>query len=698
MGWLVGVDVGGTFTDFFASRLEDGATRIFKRPSTPHNPGEAIVRGLQEMAAALDVDPAAIARLCHGTTVATNALIQRRGGTVALVTTEGFRDLLEIGRQTRPHMYSLQVDHPAPLVPRRRRFEVRERLGPGGEVLTALDEAGLAEVADAVAASGAQSCAVCCLFSFVDPAHERRIADALKRRQPDLALSLSSSVRPEFREYERFSTTVLNAYLQPVIAGYLAYLEAETVALAPDAAIRIYQSSGGLMSVETARAYPIRTALSGPAAGAVGAVHTARGANRPNVITLDMGGTSADVALIREYDAGIGLNREVAGYPVRQPTVDIHTVGAGGGSIAWFERDGLLKVGPRSAGAEPGPACYGRGGTEPTVTDANLVLGRLSPAGLAGGDLALDEGGGAARHRTDRGPSRLPGRENRARHSRDRRRQLWCAPCGPSRSSAASTRAATRLMPFGGAGPLHAVAVARILGIGEIVVPGAPGILCAQGLIVSDLKEEFVRSGRFPLTADGLSQIGALLDRLEDEARAWFEAEGVAPEARGLALGFDARYVGQNFELPVAFAAEAPGALARPAAPDTVAEAFHAEHERHYGFHSAGEPIEIVNIRIAATGRIAAAADAPASDRRADRAPEPAGYRPVWFDGDSAVETPVYRRESLAAGMAFAGPAIVEQLDSTTVAFPGDRAAVDAAGNLVIAVGSPDAAAAGVAT
>ena len=697
MGWLVGVDVGGTFTDFFASRLEDGATRIFKRPSTPHNPGEAIVRGLQEMAAALDVDPAAIARLCHGTTVATNALIQRRGGTVALVTTEGFRDLLEIGRQTRPHMYSLQVDHPAPLVPRRRRFEVRERLGPGGEVLTALDEAGLAEVADAVAASGAQSCAVCCLFSFVDPAHERRIADALKRRLPDLALSLSSSVRPEFREYERFSTTVLNAYLQPVIAGYLAYLEAETAALAPDAAIRIYQSSGGLMSVETARAYPIRTALSGPAAGAVGAVHTARGANRPNVITLDMGGTSADVALIREYDAGIGLNREVAGYPVRQPAVDIHTVGAGGGSIAWFERDGLLKVGPRSAGAEPGPACYGRGGTEPTVTDANLVLGRLSPAGLAGGGLALDEG--AARRAIEPIADRLgfPVEKtargilgivaaNMVRAVRTISVERGLDPRGYA------------LMPFGGAGPLHAVAVARILGIGEIVVPGAPGILCAQGLIVSDLKEEFVRSGRFPLTADGLLQIGALLDRLEAEGRAWFEAEGVAPEARDLTLGFDARYVGQNFELPVAFAADAPGALARPAGPDTVAGAFHAEHERHYGFHSAGEPIEIVNIRIAATGRIAAVADAPASDRRADRAPEPAGYRPVWFDGDAAVETPVYRRESLAAGMAFAGPAIVEQLDSTTVAFPGDRVAVDAAGNLVIAVGSPDAAAAGVAT
>ena len=691
MAWLVGVDVGGTFTDFFACRPEDGATRVYKRPSTPHNPGEAIVRGLGEMAEALDVDPAAIVRLCHGTTVATNALIQRRGGTVALVTTEGFRDLLEIGRQTRPHMYSLQIDHPAPLVPRQRRFEVRERMGPAGEVLTGPDEAELAAVAEAVAASGAQSCAVCCLFSFVDPAHERRIADALKQRLPDLPLSLSSSVRPEFREYERFSTTVLNAYLQPVIADYLAYLEAETAALAPGAAIRIYQSSGGLMSVGTARTYPIRTALSGPAAGAVGAVHTARGARRPDVITLDMGGTSADVALIRDYDAGIGLDREVAGYPVRQPTVDIHTVGAGGGSIAWFERDGLMKVGPRSAGADPGPACYGRGGTEPTVTDANLVLGRLSPAGLAGGDLALDAA--AARRAIEPAARRLG-------FSVEKAAQGILGIVVANMVRAVRTISVERgldprgyaLMPFGGAGPLHAVEVARVLGMAEIVVPRAPGILCAQGLIVSDLKEEFVRSGRFALTADGLAGIGAALDGLEAAAGAWFAAERVAQEDRGLTLTFDARYVGQNFELPVSFAGGPQGAPVRPAGPDAVAEAFHAEHERHYGFHSAGEPIEIVNIRIAATGRMAALGE-PAAGPAADRAPEPAGYRPVWFDGEAAVETPVYRRESLAAGTVFAGPAIVEQLDSTTVAFPGDRAAVDAAGNLVIAVGRPETAA-----
>ena len=684
-GIRIGIDVGGTFTDFFASRKEDGATRVYKRPSTPHNPGEAIVRGLQEMAAALDIDPAQIERLCHGTTVATNALIQRRGGTVALVTTEGFRDLLEIGRQTRPHMYSLQIDHPAPLVPRKRRFEIRERLGPDGEVLTALDETGLAAVAEAVAASGAQSCAVCCLFSFVNPAHEERIAEALKVRLPDLSLSLSSRVRPEFREYERFSTTVLNAYLQPVIAGYLAYLEAEAAALAPAAAIRIYQSSGGLMSVETARRYPIRTALSGPAAGAVGAVHTARGANRPNVITLDMGGTSADVALIRGYDAGIGLDREIAGFPVRLPTVDIHTVGAGGGSVAWFDRDGLMKVGPRSAGADPGPACYGRGGTEPTVTDANLALGRLSTKGLAGGELALDA---AAARRA------IAPKAQRLGFSVEKTAQGVLGIVVANMVRAVRTISVERgldprdyaLMPFGGAGPLHAVEVARVLGMREIVVPAAPGILCARGLIVSDLQEEFVRSGRFGLTAEGMARIGTLLDGLEADARAWFAAEGVAPEERGLTLAFDARYVGQNFELPVSFAGGADGALTRPAQTEAVAAAFHAEHERHYGFHSAGEPIEIVNIRLTAIGRIAT--DGASVSRRAAAAVlETAGSRPVWFDGDSAVDTPVYRRESLAAGMDFAGPAVVEQLDSTTVVFPGDRAAVEEAGNLVIAVG-----------
>jgi len=685
VAWLVGVDVGGTFTDFYARRAGDGAVRVFKRPSTPHNPGEAIVSGLKEMCAALEINPGDINRLCHGTTVATNALIQRRGGRVAMVTTEGFRDLLEIGRQTRPHMYSLQEDHPAPLVPRERRYEVIERVGPDGAVVTALDEDGLAEVAAAVAASGADSCAVCCLFSFVDPSHERKIAGALQAARPDMPVSLSSDVRPEFREYERFSTTVLNAYLQPVIGDYVDYLEAEMEGVAPGAPIRIYQSSGGLMSVGTTKTYPIRTALSGPAAGAVGAVHTAKLADKPNVITLDMGGTSADVALIHDYDPGVSLDRDVAGFPVRLPMVDIHTVGAGGGSIAWFERDGLLKVGPRSAGADPGPACYGRGGKEPTVTDANLVLGRLSGGGLVGGGMALDEA--AARAAIEPIAERLG-------VSVEKAAQGILGIVVANMVRAVRTISVERgldprdyaLMPFGGAGPLHAVEVARVLGMSDVVVPGAPGILCAQGLIVSDLKEEFVRSGRLALDPASAAAIDSILVDLERDARAWFEAEAVAADSQSLTVSFDARYVGQNFELPVTLVAADAGVLPRPATVADIEQGFHAEHERHYGFHSADEPIEIVNIRVTAVGRMGEAGAGSAVAPDTATGATPVARRPVWFDGDSPVDTPVYHRDHLAAGTILIGPAVIDQFDSTTIVYPDDRLTVDAAGNIGIAV------------
>ena len=684
MRWLVGVDVGGTFTDFFAARLEDGALRYFKRPSTPKNPGDAIVSGLREMCSALKIDPSAIQRLCHGTTVATNALIQRRGGTVAMVTTAGFRDLLEIGRQTRPHMYSLQLDQPAPLVPRERRFEVVERVNSTGEATTPLDEASVAAVAEAVAQSGADSCAVCCLFSFISDSNERRIGEQLRKHVPALQVSLSSSVRPEFREYERFSTTVLNAYLQPVMGDYLTYLESELASFVPAAPVRIYQSSGGLMSVETAKEFPIRTAMSGPAAGAVGAVHTGRAADKANVVTLDMGGTSADVALIRNHDAGINLDRDVAGFPVRLPMVDIHTVGAGGGSIAWFDRDGLLKVGPNSAGADPGPACYGLGGTEPTVTDANLVLGRLSTGGLLGGRMELDVE--ASRRAIAPIAAELAfGPEKSA--------QGILGVVVANMVRAVRTISVERgldprdytLMPFGGAGPLHAAEVARVLKMKEIVVPVAPGILCAQGLIVSDVKEEFVRSGRFEVDASGEARVDEALTAMDAEARAWFVAEDVDAADQHLTVTLDARYVGQNFELPVEFSDTPPGELPRPKNAQSIIDGFHAVHDRFYGFHSPEEPVELVNIRVIATGNLGGI---PTLDRPAagGSAPEPVGHRPVWFASDEPIETPVYDRESFAAGMSFDGPAIVEQLDTTTVVFPGDRVTVDRSMNMVIDV------------
>jgi N-methylhydantoinase A len=333
MAWVIGVDVGGTFTDFYAFEDHSGASFVHKTPSTPENPARAIVHGLHALGAAHGIDLAAIARLAHGTTVATNTLIQRRGAKVALITTRGFRDLLEIGRQTRPHMFSLQEDHPAPLVPRERRFEVDERVIASGEILRPLDKVTVEHAVAQVRATGAEACAVCLLFSFINPAHEQEVAVAL-RDIPGLDVSLSSEVQPEFREYERLSTTVLNAYLQPIIARYLGHLERELGKDLPAAVIGINQSSGGLMSIDRARRFPVRTALSGPAAEAVGAISAARLANRPNIITLDMGGTSADVALVRNYTSATTYNREVGGFPVRLPMVDILSIGAGGGSIA----------------------------------------------------------------------------------------------------------------------------------------------------------------------------------------------------------------------------------------------------------------------------------------------------------------------------------------------------------------------------
>jgi len=684
LAWLVGVDVGGTFTDFFAYDDATHSVRLYKRPSTPGNPAAAIAEGLGEMRRAFGIAPAAVARVCHGTTVATNALIQRRGGKVAVITTKGFRDLLEIGRQTRPHMYSLQIDHPEALVPRQWRFEVEERITAGPSVLIPLDPDSLARAVEAVRASGAEACAVCLLFSFLDGRHERGVGEALARANGGLYVSLSSEVQPEFREYERFSTAVLNAYLQPVVARYVAFLEKELARDVPSAKIGIYQSSGGLMSSATARSFPIRTALSGPAAGAVGAIATARKAKRPNIITLDMGGTSADIALIRNYEADVRFDRDVAGFPIRLPMVDVHTIGAGGGSIAWFDRDGLLKVGPLSAGAEPGPACYGRGGADATVTDANLVLGRLSERGLIGGRMRLDRTAAAAA---------LAPLAERLSYPIERIARGIIEIVVANMVRAIRTVSVERghdpraycLLPFGGAGPLHASAVARSLGIREFVVPLAPGLLCAQGLIASDLKEDFIRSLRIPAADAQLSEIHAHVAELARDAQRWFALEQTTAAVRTLHLSLDMRYVGQNFELRVPIGRGAGGKPPAVPSANGLRRRFFLVHDRHYGFHSETDPVEIINIRLTASAAVSRLRDGKGPTRR--RRAAPAEHRLVWFAGARPTRTPVYERAALAAGQPLAGPAIIEQLDSTTVLHPGDRLRVDSLLNLCVKVG-----------
>ncbi len=690
MSWTVGVDVGGTFTDFHARDGATGREVVFKRPSTPDDPGRAILVGLEELAAAHDVPLAEIARIAHGTTVATNALIQRRGARIAAVATRGFRDLLEIGRQVRPHMYDLNLDKPEPLAAEPMRFEAAERLDWQGEAVLPLTEDEAARVAAAVVQSGAEAVAVCFLFAYRNPTHERMLRDAILKLAPDMRVSLASDVQPEFREYERFQTTAINAYLQPLTAGYVERLAAGLERVVGGAALGVNQSSGGLMSPKRTAAYPVRTALSGPAAGAVGAAHIARRAGRPNVATLDMGGTSADVALIVDGQTEIAFQRDVAGFPIRLPMVDIDTVGAGGGSIAWFDRDGLLKVGPASAGADPGPACYGLGGTEATVTDANLVLGRLSEAGLLDGAMPLD------RARAVEALAPVAARVGVS---------LEEAALGVIAIAVANmTRSVRRmsvergrdprdfaLMAFGGAGPLHARDVAAELGMAEVLVPPAPGIVCAEGLLVSDQKEDFVESLRLPLADDAMAPARDAVEGLARQADAWFRSEGLPAEGRSMELALDLRYVGQNFELIT------PVAQNDAIGPDDLPDAgrlralFFAAHDRAYGFHDAGAAVEIVNFRMTARGRLYDPPPPPETAAQAE-APAPVGHRPVWFAADAATETPIYRREALRPGMTLAGPAIVDQLDATTPIFPGDRADVRADGSLLIALGeSPDA-------
>ena len=681
MDWTIGVDVGGTFTDFFALNSVEGTVIVHKTLSTPENPAEAIVDGLRELVDQRGISPEGIGRFCHGTTVGTNTLIQRTGATVAVVTTKGFRDLLEIGRQIRPKIFSFQEDFPPPLADRKNRFEIGERIGPEGEVISALTETDVRQAVVSVRNSGAESCAVCFLFSYLNEKHERSLAKAIQEALPDTFLSLSSDVYPEVREYERFSTTVLNAYLQPVFDRYLNLLESTLERFIPAAIVGISQSNGGLTSIDRARRYPIRTALSGPAAGVVGAIYSVSKTTYSNIITLDMGGTSADVGLIRDREADVGTTRDVAGFPVRLPMVDIHTVGAGGGSIAWFDRDGLLKVGPQSAGADPGPACYGAGGTEPTVSDANAVLGRLDPTGLLDGAMALDFT--AARGAIAPIASQLGFSVEKTAYGMI---EIVVANMVRAVRKISIERGYDPrdfvLMAFGGAGGLHAVEVAKMLGIETVIVPASPGILCAQGLVIADQKEDLVKSVRVNVDQNYGELAEQQIIELNHQLLAWFESENIAEVNRSQQVVFDMRYVGQNYELRVPLHQATAGCV--PSC-ENLKALFFENHDRSYGYFNPDGAVEIINIRLTGIGRRRIPQSAklvPTSTRHVTAA----SHRPVFFDPDRARDTPIFWREEFEPGHSVEGPAILNQLDATTVLFPDNRAFVDDALNIIIEV------------
>ncbi len=680
MSWRVGVDSGGTFTDICLFDEDTGRIEVWKVPSTPDDPSRGIAQGVQEGVSRVDAVPAAVGYFGHGTTVATNTLIQHRGVKTGLITTEGFRDLLEIGRQKRPDLYDLQADKPPALVSRDLRLEVPERVRHDGSVEIPLDEAAFRAAVRRLRDAGVQAVAVCFLYSFVHTAHEETARRILAEEFPDAFACVSHQVAPEFREFERMSTAVVNAYLGPAMRGYISRLGERLADLGMRATPHLTQSNGGVIGFDHAARLPVRTVLSGPSTGVIGAQAVGRHARFANLITFDMGGTSTDVALLQDGTCRMASEAVVHGYPIKAPMLDIHTVGAGGGSIAYVDSGGLLKVGPRSAGADPGPVCYGRGNSEPTVTDANVVLQTLNPTHLLGGRMAVRQD--LARASLERVAAKLA-------------MDMMATAQGIISVVTANMARAIRvisvqrghdprdytLVAFGGAGPLHAARLAKELEIGRVLVPRNPGILCAMGLLLTDLRADFATTRLHTLSTAALPDIADAFRLLRAEADAWFAEEGIAPDARQITRTVDMRYAGQNYELPIPL----PDGDIGPATLDTLAEAFAAAHLRMYGFIAEEDPVQLVTFRIEASGIVPKASFAPHPDAGPDASGAIVARRDVWLpEAGGFVACAVYERAALRAGNCISGPAIIEQMDATTLVLPGMVARVEPYLNVIL--------------
>ncbi len=680
MTWRVGVDSGGTFTDVCLFDDATGRVTVWKVASTPDDPSRGIVEGVAQGTSKVDATPAAIGYFGHGTTVATNALIQHRGVRTGLITTAGFRDLLEIGRQKRPDLYDLQIDKPPVLVPRDLRLEVPERLRHDGSIETPLNQAAFRAAVRRLREAGVQAVAVCFLYGFIRTDHEETARCILAEDFPDAFACVSHQVAPEFREFERMSTAVVNAYLGPVMRSYIERLAGRLRDLGMTATPHLTQSNGGVIGFEQAARLPVRTVLSGPSTGVIGAQEVGRLAGYPDLITFDMGGTSTDVALLQGGACRMASEAVVHGYPIKAPMLDIHTVGAGGGSIAFIDSGGLLKVGPRSAGADPGPVCYGRGNTQPTVTDANVVLQTLNPTHLLGGRMAVRQdlaGDAIERLAATLGMEKLATAQgiisvvtaNMARAIRVISVQRGHDPRDYT------------LVAFGGAGPLHAARLAKELDIGRILVPRNPGILCAMGLLLTDLRADFATTRLRTLSTAALADIVDAFRVLAGQADAWFAEEGIDGSARRLTRTVDMRYAGQNYELSIPL----PDGPIGTTSLDALAEDFAAAHQRMYGFIAEDDAVQLVTFRVEAAGIVPKATFQPQPDAGPDAVSAIIVHRDVWLpEAGGFVTCPVYDRDRLCAGNRIAGPAIVEQMDATTVVLPGMVAQVEPYMNLIL--------------
>ena len=687
--YLMGVDVGGTFTDIVFADTQTGRTLIHKTPTTKDDPARGVVAGIGELCTRFDLPRGAIDHVLHGTTIGTNAVLEHDGAVVGMITTAGYRDIVHIGRHQRPQHYSIRQEIPwqgRPLVQRRHRLVVNERLAPPrGEELVPLDEAAVREAARILRAQGVDAIAVCFLFSYLNAAHESRARDIVQDEFPGCFTCTSAEVAPQFREFERFTTALLNAFVGPRLRDYVGRLERSLSSEGFAADLHVMCSNGGVATPATVARIPVLTLLSGPAAGVLGGAWSGALSGRDRLITFDVGGTSADIGIVVDGRFAEATARDtwIGGYPVLAPMIDIHTIGAGGGSIAYVDDAGAFRVGPRSAGAVPGPAAYGRAGVEPTVTDANLVLGRLDPENFLGGAMRLDP---------DAARRAVSGLAERLGLSLEAAAEGILTVVNANMANAISSRTVQKgldprgfaLVAFGGAGPLHGAEVARALGIPEVIVPAYPGITSAVGLLTTDLKYDAVRTEFQAGDTIDLRRLDANLAAMQRELMSQLAADGVAPEDTVFERSGDLRYVGQGYELRVPVSE---GTLDE-AALEQISARFADLHRAEYGHVFETSPIEIVNIRVTGIGRLPKISPPlPASGGSLSEALVKTARCAFRHNGALEVlATPFYRRPLLPLANPIRGPAIVLQTDSTTVVPPGTTLIAEVGGNLTLTI------------
>jgi N-methylhydantoinase A len=690
--YRLGIDVGGTFTDGILINEETGETRIVKVPSTPKDPSIGFLEAVERILREASIKTEDVGYLVHGTTVATNAIIEGNLGPTGFFTTEGFRDMLEIQRQIRPALYDLLFEKPRPLAPRYLCFGIPERLDATGEVLTPLDEQAVAAAAEQLKKEGVEALAVCFLHSFRNAEHEQRTRDIVNEVYPEAVVSLSSDVAPEFREYFRASTTVINAGLRPIVERYLSNIEDRLQDAGLEGELLIMQSSGGVLTFEAARTKPVFMVESGPAAGVIVSAYLGQVLDFDNIMSFDMGGTTAKTGLIehgtpritKEYEVGTAARAERgakgAGYPIRTPVIDLVEIGAGGGSIAWVDPGGVLRVGPQSAGADPAPVSYGKGGTEPTITDANLVLHRLDADHFLGGEMRLDE---EAAYRAIKEKCADPLGLDVVEVA------LGIVEIANTVMANALRRISVQrghdprdfvLVAFGGAGPVHANRLAAELEIPTILVPMSPGTTSAMGLLVTDLKHDYSTTLIQRTDKLDVETVNRLYGEMEERGKKALVDEGMEHASIGFERQVEMRYVGQSYELPIPLGdGKVEDAL------EGMLRHFHEEHERAYGFAAPDEPVEFVTLRHTAVGSIAKPKLRELPERSGDLNAARRTVRQVYFaEASGFVDCPSYDRYQLAAGGVIEGPAIVEEMDSTTVIHPGFLAEVDRYGNLLV--------------